>query len=346
MKNFALIFVIASFFASCSDQKLPEQTSASYSYKITISDSTTLDAQAANAATYNLLGYGYDATGYFFNSVSGKAKVLEIEKLIEVHPGNFNVGYPRAHYSMTKAGLTAIELVKALSIERDDYFRPISDNSKFNMFCGHLTASFDKSTLTSNQSVFGFYEEYILMCQYSYFDGTDTLTNYLTEAFKTDIQNETPEYILGKYGTHALTGVALGGKIQVMYKSNIPTGDKIWLSTVGLTNAVQVFMGHSMNFTLSDVDFANQNQEVIVNTTGGIRMSPWSGQVSRDTMTAPLVNIAPWFESIESNMSLISVPSGHMIPIYELVSDEAKRTALRNAYDAYFEKSKSKLVGF
>lgn len=343
MKNFALLFVMASFFVSCSEQKLPEQTFNSNTYKITISDSTTLDAQVANAATYNLLGYGYDATGYFFNSVSGKAKVLEIEKLIEVHPGNFSYGYPMGHYSTTKAGLTATELVKALSKETDDYFRPISDNSKFNMFCGHLTASFDKSTLTSNESVFGFYEEYILMRQYSYFDVVDSLANYLTEAFKTDIQNETPEYILGKYGTHALTGVALGGKIQVMYKSNIPTGDKIWLSTVGLTKAVQLVMGHSMHFTLSDQDFANLNQEVSVNTTGGIRMNPWSGQVTRDTMTTPVVNIAPWLESIESNMSLISVPSGHMIPIYELVGDEAKRTALRNAYDAYFEKSKSGL---
>ncbi len=345
MKHFVLLFVIAAFFVSCSEKEVIDDTSASNTYEITVSDSISPVAQTANAATYNLLGYGYDATGYFFNSASGKAKVLEIEKLIEQHPGNFAYGYPRAHYSTMRAGLTAVELVKALSEETDDYFRPISDNSKFNMFCGQLTAAFDKATLTSDQSVFGFYQEYILERSYAYYDGADTLTNYLTEAFRTDVQNETPEYILEKYGTHVLTSVALGGKIQVLYKSNIPSGEKEWLSTVGLTNAVQMVMGQSMRFTNAGENSSNLTQKVYVHTSGGLMLKSWHGWVSRDTMTAPIVNIVPWFKSVESNLSLINVPSGHMIPIYELVGDETKKAALRKAFDAYFQKSKSTLSG-
>lgn len=344
MKKITLFVALSALVASCSDTKLVENHIDPF-LKVTISDSTNLELQAANANTYNLLGHGYDATGFFFNALSGRAKVLDIEKLIELHPGRFLTGYPRSHYSTTESGLTATALVEKLSEETDDYFRPISDNSKFNMFCGQLTAAFNKSNLSSNKYVFGFYQEYILERSFTYWEVTDTLKTYLTDAFKSDIQNESPENILRKYGTHVLTSVMLGGKIQVLYKSTIPSGDKELLSAVGLSRAVQLTMGQGMSFTNTNQVFTNQDQEVFVSTAGGVRMKPWSGMVSIDTLTAPVVNINPWFDTLESSPSLIYVPSGHMIPIYELVSDEAKRTALKNAYNAYFLKSKLGLSG-
>jgi hypothetical protein len=344
MKKITLLFVTVVFLASCTEEDLVE-IKPDTTLKFTISDSTNLALQTTNAETYNLLGHGYDATGFFFNGLSGKAKVLEMEKLIEVHPGHLSSGYPQSHYSCTDMGLSAQDLVRVLSGRTDSYFRPITDSSKTTMFCGQLTTAFDRSILQSDQYSFAFYQEFILKRSFAYYEVTDTLRKYVTEAFKTDIQNESPDYILKKYGTHVLTGVLLGAKIQVLYATHIPSGDKSWLLPVGLSRATLCMMGRSMSYSETQSSFTNQNQEICFSTTGGKRMIPWSGTIATDTLSAPLVDMEPWFSSTESNWSLIDVPESHMIPIYELVIDVAKREALKNAYNTYFLKSKANLMG-
>ena len=345
MKKITQLFALVALLASCSDKDIIENKPDT-TLKVTISDSTNLALQTADGETYNLLGHGYDATGLFFNGLSGKAKVLEMEKLIEAHPGHLGGGYPQSHYSSSDFGLSAEALVRVLSERTDSYFRPISDSSKANMFCGQLTTAFDRTILQSDQYSFGFYQEFILKRSLAYYEVTDTLRKYVTEAFKTDIQNETPDFILKKYGTHVLTGVLLGAKIQVLYATHIPSGDISWLLPVGLSRATLCLMGRSMSYSESPNSFTNEDQAVCFSTTGGKRMTPWSGTISTDTLSAPLIDMESWFSSTVSNWSLIDVPESHMVPIYELVSDETKRTTLKSAYNTYFIKSKANLLGF
>lgn len=344
MKKITFFIVVSALMASCSEKELIEQKIEPL-LKVTISDSTNLELQAVNAEPYNLLGHGYDATGFYFNALSGRAKVLDIEKLIELHPGHYVYGNPSAHYSNTLAGYSASMMVQMLSGRTESYFHPTTDSSKWNMFCGQLSAVFDPSTLSSDKNTYGLYEEFILMRSYTFYETMDTLRNHLTESFQTDLQKETPENILKKYGTHVLTNVHLGGKIVVIYKSRIPSTDASWRMQVGLSQSVLYLFGHSMSIASTNEPFVNEEQEVFAATSGGIRMTPWQGTVSTDTLTRSIVNLTPWFESLKENPSLIDVDEDHLIPIYELVGDETKRAALRSAYNRYFLKSKADLLG-
>lgn len=345
MKKITLLVALSALLASCSEKELIENHTDPF-LKVTISDSTNLELQAANAETYNLLGHGYDATGFFFNALSGRAKVLDIEKLIELDPGHYVIHFGQTHYSETLVGLSASTMVKIMSGSTESYFRPTTDNSKWNMFCGQMSAAFDQSTLSSDKYTYSMYQEFVHICSQTYSGTIDTLRSHLTEAFQTDLRDKTPENILMKYGTHVLTNVQLGGKILVMYKSHVPSSvDVSWQSQVGLSQAVLYLFGQSMSISSTNEPFANEEQEVFAVTSGGIRMTPWQGTVSTDTLTRSIVNIAPWFESIKENMSLIDVQEDYLIPIYELVNDETKRTALRSAYNTYFLKSKATLFG-
>lgn len=344
MKKITLLAALLTLLASCSEKELIENHTDPLLH-VTISDSTNLELQSANANTYNLLGHGYDATGFFFNALSGRAKVLDIEKLIELHPGSYICHYGQTHFSQTVIGYSAANLVQRLSERTESYFRPTTDSSKWNMFCGQLSAAFDHSTLTSDKYTYGMYQEFVHKCSHTYYATMDTLRNHLTEAFLIDIRDKAPTYILEKYGTHVLTSVQLGGKIQVIYKSHVSSADVSWQSQVGLSQAVLYLFGQSMSISSTNEPFANEEQEVFAATSGGIRMTPWQGTVMTDTLTRSIVNITPWFESLNENWSLINVHEDHLIPIYELVDDEVKRTALRSAYNTYFLKSKANLLG-
>lgn len=344
MKKITLLVALSALLASCSEKELIENHTDP-TLKITISDSTTLEMEAANASTYNFLGHGYDATGLIFNALSGRARVLDIEKLIELHPSRINSGRYNSHFSQTIAGLSASEMVRFLSESTNSYFRPNSDSSKMNMFCGQLTSAFDRSTLLSDKYTYSLYQEFILQSGHAFNETIDTLKNHLTVAFQTDLQNETAENILLKYGTHVLTGVFLGGKIQVMYKSHVTNADVTWQSQVGLSQAVLIMFGQSMSFYSDTNPLENEEQEAFAVTSGGIRISPWNGTILTDTLTRSIMNITPWMESLNETWSLIDVPESHMIPIYELVSDEAKRATLKSAYNTYFLKSKANLMG-
>lgn len=344
MKKITFLVALSALVASCSQKELIENHTVP-TLKVTISDSTNLEMEVTNASTYNLLGHGYDATGLFFNALSGRAKVLDIEKLIELHPGHYVSGLNNGHSSQTIAGLSASSMVRILSESTNSYFRPNTDSSKMNMFCGQLTTAFDRTTLLSDKYTYSLYQEFVVKCSHTFYETIDTLRNNLTETFQTDLQNETAENILLKYGTHVLTSVLLGGKIQVMYKSHVTAADVSWQSQVGLNQAVLSIFGTSMAWYSARNPFGNEEQEAFAVTSGGIRIAPWHGTVMTDTLTRSIMNITPWFESLKENWSLIDVQEGHMIPIYELVSDDTKREALKSAYNTYFLKSKANLMG-
>lgn len=345
MKKITLLVALSALLASCSEKE-PIVNYTKPFLKVTISDSTTLEMEAANASTYNFLGHGYDATGLFFNALSGRARVLDIEKLIELHPRRINSGRFSSHFSQTIAGLSASDMVRFLSESTNGYFLlPNTDSSKMNMFCGQLTSAFDRSTLLSDKYTYSLYQEFILKSGHGLNETIDTLKNHLTVAFQTDLQNETAENILLKYGTHVLTNVLLGGKIQVMYKSHVTAADVSGHSQVGLNQAVLSMFGTSMAWYSDTYPLENEEQEAYAVTSGGLRIAPWHGTIMTDTLTRSIMDITPWFESLKENWSLIDVQEGHMIPIYELVSDDAKREALKSAYNTYFLKSKANLMG-
>lgn len=344
MKKITILVALTVLLANCSQKELIENHTDP-TLKVTISDSTTLEMEAANASTYNFLGHGYDATGLFFNALSGRSKVLDIEKLIELHPGHYVGGLYNGHSSQTIAGCSATSMIRILSESTNSYFFPNTDSSKMNMFCGQLTSAFDRTTLLSDKYTYSLYQEFIVKGGHTFYETIDTLKNHLTTAFQTDLQNETAENILLKYGTHVLTSVLLGGKIQVMYKSHVTSSNVSWQSQVGLNQAVLSIFGTSMAWYSATNPLENEEQEAFAVTSGGIRIAPWHGTVMTDTLTRSIMNITPWFESLKENWSLIDVPESNMIPIYELVSDDAKREALKVAYNSYFLKSKANLMG-
>jgi hypothetical protein len=343
MKKIALIFLIAATTVGCSEKNQEAALAVPDTFEVTVADSTKLMTAPSDTSTYGLLGCGYDATGFFFHALSGRSKVIDVERFIKQNPGRLSVNYSKSHYSHVLLGMTASELVEALSQESDDGVVLSTDQSRNNRFCGQLTAAFDQATLNSDESNFSMYQEYVQDRAFSLNIVADSLKNYLTDGFRNDLENDGPEQLLEKYGTHILKAVTLGGKIQVLYKCEIVSGDKQLLASMGLTKAVQLMKGNSMYWIQTSRVAVNQHQEVYFCTTGGSRQHPWHGTVTLDTLTAPIVQIKPWLNSVESKLSLVYVPAGCMVPIYELVADPTKKAALRTAFDAYFENSRSNL---
>ncbi len=334
-KNVYLLCLVTVF--ACNNDQITD-TFKSYNTVEDVNSPINPKLRSGGDQHYDLLGYGYDATSVFFDGTSDtKGQVVDIQKIVAADPARIipNAGNSTNYRCYTSA--SAVNLAQTISLSTTDSAH--IDISKPLKFTGEIKQSFGlgQNIAYSTKNSFAYYDFDVIDQSYTINHGVDSLKKYLTTQFLADVQNYPASYIISRYGTHVLGQVVLGGKLKLLYKSfvnstNIDGSLKAGLAASILKSTINKSIDFSYNASLAT---NNSSQSVFIKTIGGGFTTFTTGTTS-DYSTLPSFNYNTWLASIPTERVLIGCNATYLIPIYELISDPAKKAEITTAFNNAF----------
>lgn len=328
MKKIYFLFLLIGLIG-CSEESLTEMENTS-------SKEVIATTRSGGDGKYDLLGYGYDITREYFSSSpsSIKGQVIDTYALEHDYTDRVDSNITPSSYGVMISGSTA-----------EDYINHLTQHAKINIgpeaFVGNLEATFTSSLAYTSKYSLAQYMLYIRQKQLYYDAPIDLLSYYLTAKFKEDIRTQSPEYIIQHYGTNVLTNIVLGQRLNIVYRSAIlsNTTNKTAKVEAGCSsNILKIFnikVDGSYDETLKT---DNSEQLFIYKTEGGNPGQAFAGTLNLDSEMAPQIDLSSWQSSCNtSNMVLIDAMPGTAIPLYEFVTDPAKKQALKDAIVKYMQ---------
>lgn len=225
-------------------------------------------------------------------------------------------------------------------------------------FTAGLESSFNLNSIDKSS-------EDVKRIYYSYFDNhsihsyaiknygsIDTLRSMLSENFVAAINRnitetrdksdkELAEYLIQTYGTHLITGIILGGRIeysQVFNTTNRELYEKIQRvekekASMGLKGIFSENLSTETSATLEEIrkDSSTITQTVVY-TLGGMSVGLWTEEKLNE-------NYNDWAKSLneEENLNAIGVTENGMIALWSLIPDEPKYQGLRKEMESLYE---------
>lgn len=343
MKKVYWLCALLPLFYSCSEmEEFTDDSSPQYS-----SNPTT---RFAGDEKYDVLGYGYDATGEYLHPLSVRNPVLDIAKyekdsIDRLQYGTSSYGFDQMYYGYSASDYT-MDITKETNVtanmsygsEKVDTVPYFSGNITYNNYLKTEYAYSDKYSFASVDAVRNRKHIWIN-------DEVSCLSNYLSESFKADLERLSPDRIVERYGTHVLTDFIIGGRYKIMYRSVVThTKDathKRKTVASGLTAAL-FGIGFSLNITRTvqtDETLVkdNQNKELYVLFYGGNGTS-LKYDLEKGMPTG--VDVQSWENSINlSNSCLNEIMWKETYPIYEFISDPIKKEQIKEAVKRHITNS-------
>lgn len=320
-----LLFLLPILLLGCSEEliignDIPESTDQ-------------IQSRSSGDGKYDVLGYGYDVTYEYFNASpqSMKAQVIDVEAYVK-NGGAWDYNLNPSSYGEMIVGSTAQDFVSQMTSHGDIKIGA-------DVFTGSLEANFSDYYEYSSKYSIAQYFMYIRQKQLYLNAAISELIPYLTSKFKEDLQTKSSTYIIEHYGTHVLTNIVLGARLTVTYRSLATSETSAKRETVKAGCSSNILSIFQINVNASYRDSLitkNKEQLLIYKTEGGDPSKALVGTLNLDSSVTPQVNISSWQNSCNtSNMVLIDAVPGTVIPLYEFVSDVAKRNELKLAIEEY-----------
>lgn len=284
---------------------------------------------------WDVLGYGYDVTGEYANPNAVRYMVVDVTALKAAEPNRAIMDPSHFSYGNLNAGSNAEEYTKGLSGSTTATFG-------FSIFGATIKANFADSTAFSSKYAYASYDHIIQKKALKFSADDSMLMNYLSPAFVNDLANSSVENIVKRYGTHILSNIVLGAKLQVFYRMETTSQDRIKAVRAGLDMPLKGVFGISANINSNQTDkqqnFAETFQYKTVGGNSSITLIgsvslPSPGQQNPGYTNIP---ISTWTSSVtDENAQLIDLKTNGLIPLYDLISDPAKKLAVKNYITQY-----------
>lgn len=288
------------------------------------------------------IGYGYDViNSSYVNSDEVKMNypIFDYERLLD------------KRLVMIKERRTEDMYISSESME--DYMNRLSASFSTKIkagkiFSGGAKASF---TLTSTNVASALFYEYSHQTRAYYLIlqiDTEEYKELLTDAFKRDLMNMNIANLFQKYGTHLITSVAMGGRIDLFYTMTSSKVTDFTQVKASLETDVK-FTGGSVNV---DGSFEYEDKAMESGIQIQIKSNVYGGNYSQmNTEKAMLKNYDTWINSIEEKPALIGIRDiNSLYPIWELLGDSTEEQARKNEiieyFDTYAEDSYTDLLSF
>lgn len=288
---------------------------------------------------YNLLGYGYDVTGKYadVSAVRGHA----------VNAGLYAINNPD-RFELNNSDTTGTRVIQAKNAE--DFAWKISTRLKqstgFKFFKAELTTPFANDNPLTTKYVYGSYTLILQHQRVKIMELHSQLQNYLTPAFKTDLKTMTAEELVKKYGTHILSNIILGAKLNVLYQASTKAEDKEAAQLAGFTYALKKVF----NLATGALDPINENAlktisspKLTYDAVGAdiTKLKP----IFSDTLITPAININDWqLSASKTNAQFVDIDENGLIPLYDLIADSIKKEAVREYIRTYLAQQQVKLI--
>jgi hypothetical protein len=339
-KKILLLAAALGLFASCKKSNAPDpenttpETIKEINFVVTGPKSVSSATVQQGSSKFSLIGYGYDIIGKYADTSSVKAPAVNIEAYAAAQPDRVSIG------TTTYGGPKLIYATNA-----EDYSYKISlklKESKGMMLFKHtITDAFPGEDALSNKYIYAQYE-YSMTWKTIRTDGVDAIVkDYLTPGFRNDVQSLTPENLVKKYGTHVLSGITLGEKLNVYYQAKSAGSDKLQSSVVGFTYALKKVFGiasGSLDRLKATEINAVSEPKLVYEAIGG---DP--SKVNKIVANGKtLINFNEWLSTCTEDKALFTNIVS-MYPLYELINDPAKKAEVKNYITSYIEQNQVKL---
>lgn len=291
-------------------------------------------SRAGGDQIYDFLGYGYDVTGEFFTEKSTRFAVIDLVTLQKDYPNRIVVNTSKNVEGRVIGGEDAESYTKELAIHT-------KTSVGFGLFGGSIKSVFNQTIDYSSKYAMASYNWMIQHKRVALNADADLLQNYLTKEFKEDLESKSASYIISRYGTHVLTNIILGGRLEIIYRSFTLNENRKSTVSAGITASFAKIFNVSASVDY-DMDLALQNseQKMIYRVIGGSPEKCPPATLDLTTGVYPTIDISAWVNSCTSDrMDFIDAEPGSLIPIYKFVKDPIKKAALQIEYDKYIEQN-------
>lgn len=352
--NYFLFIVFLFSFLSCQKEDLTSEYISESNDNLI----SPLKRSHSGDGKYDVLGWGCDVVQ---NMYAEKLPVINNDQIIaNFGEGEYDGGFAPSLQNLAEYGMSAGSNALSFLQSNSKNLKIIIDGVKlFGVSLNSTLSSFSKdSSAYDSKYSYASYEVYIQKKSYRYVPTIEVLRNYLTNSFKTEIDNNfNPRNIIERYGTHVYSDVKTGGKLRFTYRAEV-IGDysmsestKSIAASVGVSkvveNVVNKILDLDTQFTDEEKNYIIQNSknaQYVISLTGGNSSIPIANIVM-DASNTPTMNTKEWIESVMSpNISLIGFEPGSLIPIWEFVPDLDKREQLRLEVIKYFNENNFQLV--
>lgn len=290
---------------------------------------------------YDVLGFGFDATGEYLDQMKTAYQVIDVQKLQD--STGLVISDDPIHSELDiKSGSDAKSFLQKFSTKFSvEGAIPINGIP----FTGSLNAEFGSSKTISSKYSYAMADLKVYVSHHSINKNTpiSTLKRYLTKQFLSDINTLTPAQIIASYGTHVYTDIYTGGKMSFQYKAYVNSTTKETSASYGAKMGVNaatntnLSVSNTTNYTTTSSS-SFQQEFMSYKTVGGTSASPMGTWTPNSGSSAP-INFNQWSSTISKNtpysLQLIDVGESSLKAIYEFVEDPIKKENLKNAVNQY-----------
>ncbi len=349
-KIVGILFLLALAFASCSDHdddiaNLPDNNENEEGVSPQNPYKTGKDLSSSAYATwdnkgmddkYYMLGYGYDATGKYAHPASVRNKVLNFEvydkddgsvlfsKSTSSGPELFIAGTQRECVQdlAKKAGFSTTEISKYRNLFKGKFDSPFKNDTSFPELSYYYHGVSQINVV------------YHLSFLYSTYRKDRFQSSYLTNNFKADLETKSAEEILKIYGTHILSSILIGERMDYLYR--YAADEKSSSSDWFLYNTHRYFSQGPSAWTSSPKKDPPLKENMYIEVVDGTRPNPNTWMVDITNFQGKRIEFNGWKSITDNSLTLVAFRNDDgLIPIYEFVKDPAKREALTKAYEKY-----------
>lgn len=334
-----MLCVITAAFSSCKKSELAEEKSLTNNHNAL--------AGFGRDGKNDLLGYGYNVLGEFANASAATLPVIDVDRLQADQSNRVIWDLSTKTDGKLEAGSNAESYLKKLTTRFSSTFG--ADFLGLSLFRTTITGTYNNTDNFSSKNIYSSYNLLIQQKRVKLNAQRDVLLSYLDSEFLSYVQNQTPEAIVSRYGTHILADIILGGKLDVIYQSETSKSDRTIASSAGIDIHVKKIFNLNTGYT-SDNNYVleNSSQKLHYVTNGGDPTRSLLGDIvignSSNPNPTPTINIASWQNSCSlENSVLIDIPTNGLLPIYDFIPDQAKALAVKNYIIQYLTNNQGKL---
>ncbi|NML41983.1 hypothetical protein HHL17_32660 [Chitinophaga sp. G-6-1-13] len=296
-------------------------------------DVSPTKARSAGDGKNDLLGYGYDVTGEYANSSASTFAVFDADALRRDYPTRVEWDLSSRQEGTLTAGEDAESYLKKKSLK-------VNASVGVGLFKGSISASYSNSDAFSSKYVYSSFDLVVQQKRVKINADIDLLKKYLHSTFIYDVNNGTPQTIIKKYGTHVLTDIILGAKLEILYRSQTDKSNRAQAAEAGVDISVgKVFsINTGVNAGYSDSSVkSNFKQSLHYKTYGGEPSKSLMGDIPIGA-DVPKVNIKDWQASSSvDNAELVDFGRDGLIPLYEFIDDPLKKEAVKTYTNQYLK---------
>jgi hypothetical protein len=330
---------IAASYVSCkktnNDFVVPPEAIAPIA-EVSISESKSGSELPKGDPVYNLLGYGYDVTAKFDDATSSRASVVNMTSYIKDRPNAIDNSSSTAFWADSYDGENAEKLATALT-------NKLNQTQEGKFFKGTIGSFFSEESAFSKKYVYGFYAEMFQYRRLKVFkDDTENFKNHLSSEFLSGIQAMTPEMLVKKYGTHVLTSIILGAKLNTLYQAETSDQNRLLAQHAGYDAAMKSTFGMLLSGRLDPIDSAKLRTitapKIAFEAVGG-----QPGQIKIITAKkGKVVDTNDWRQSINPE-NAVFIGVRELIPISALIENAGKKKEVEDYLSFYLKANEVKL---